>query len=766
MALVVVVAFGVWATGAQSVCAAAPQITKVGASSVTGGSAVLKAEINPQGKKTSYRFEYGTVNCSLGPCSSIPIPEGKIEVGTSSISVQETAKSLDAATIYHFRVVAKNSEGGEASPDHIFATSSSPFSGLPDGRAYEQASPVNKNGGDVVGDVPTVKAFAGGGGITFASTFGIPGGKGAQELPSYLTSRGAGGSGWSTQGLLPPPEVGERAQVVGWSPDYTEVFSDVTHLASPKVSALVVQSSAGGSPVQITAYVAGADYSYVGSSEDGSVVLFESRVRLPAKEGQSPIAAALNGAPNLYVWDRATGEVGLAGVLNDKAPPPKGAIAGPYEWTEGINSQSLRLGGSLRGFYLQDEHAVAPDGSVYFTEAGTGQLYRRLNPTQEQSALSGGTKGKCTEPAKACTVRISASHKTDGKGPNGIDSAGPQPAAFQAASADGSQAFFTSPEKLTNNANTGSEQPPAQIELGGVGGGIERPDFILTHAVGVAADGSHVYWADPGAGAIGRANLDGSEPDPGFIEPGPVEFEFEEEVKPGVFETKVESVESEPRYVAVDAGHVYWTNTGRRDEFGPIDGEGTIGRANIEAAAPTEIEPAFIEGASNPQGIAVNEGHIYWANAARDPNKRAIGRSGIEGAGIEQKFVEAPFSRVPYGVALSASSVYYGLNEEELDIGFLGRVPLEGGKEESLFVGKAGVRGVGVDASHVYWATQGEEAIGRSSIDLEGLETKFVKLAGKPNGLAVNAEHLYWSTNGEAPTNPGNDLYRYEPRRR
>ena len=32
---------------------------------------------------------------------------------------------------------------------------------------------------------------------------------------------------------------------------------------------------------------------------------------------------------------------------------------------------------------------------------------------------------------------------------------------------------------------------------------------------------------------------------------------------------------------------------------------------------------------------------------------------------------------------------------------------------------------------------------------------------GALNGLAADASHLYWSVNGEAPTNPGNDLYRY-----
>ena len=44
--------------------------------------------------------------------------------------------------------------------------------------------------------------------------------------------------------------------------------------------------------------------------------------------------------------------------------------------------------------------------------------------------------------------------------------------------------------------------------------------FVATgdsNAYGVVVDAQHIYWANLGAGTIGRANLDGSLPDPGFI---------------------------------------------------------------------------------------------------------------------------------------------------------------------------------------------------------------------------------------------------------
>jgi hypothetical protein len=745
-ATAVLLAFGLFAV---SVLAAAPTLSNLGASAITNATATLEAGIDPKGKNTTYRIEYGLEDCETSGTCTI-VGQGNISGASSPTTRQALLEGLSPGTLYHWRVVATNNDGEAKSGDRIFATRSGIFKGLPDDRAYEQASPTDKNGNDALGDLATVKATASGGGITFASAFGIPGGKGAESFPTYLASRGS--SDWSTQGLLPPPSVGDRAVVIGWSPDYTEVFSNAFRLREQREAALFVQSTAGGPPTQITPYTINALFIYAGQSTDGSIVLFESRSKL--------IPEALEGFPNLYAWDRDSGNITLAGTYNDETSPPKGTIAGPYEWTEGINSVSLRLGGAFRDFYLRDENAISPDGSIYFTEAGTGQLYRRINPTAEQSPLNG--QGKCEDPAKACTVHVSVSHKTDGKGPNGTDSAGAQPAAFQAASKDGSEVFFTSPEKLTNESNTGPEQPPAQIERDDLAGTppVETPGFIPTQrAIGVATDASHVYWVDPLLGTIGRADLDGSQAsrELSFIDPGTTQCEIE--VKEGVFETREEA--SHPRYVAVDSEYVYWTNTGCSDEFGPLDGTGTIGRAKIDG---TEVEPEFISGASNPQGIAVNSEYVYWANASKADKARGIARATLGGGSVELGFIQPSLPAEPKGVALSADHLYFSANDIN-DSSYIFRVLPDGSDQEVLSLGEAGVRGVAVDGSHVYWASQvsGEEAIGRSDLDFGNANKAFIPLEGKPNGIAVDAFHLYWSTNGETPTNPGNDLYRYGP---
>jgi hypothetical protein len=624
----------------------------------------------------------------------------------------------------------------------------------PAGRAYEQSSPVDKEG-DALGKIGLVKAADSGGGVSFS----VRPGKSGEALPFYLALRGTGESGWATQDLLPPPVVGERTEMQGWLPDFSEAFSREIKLGTPRLEAFVSRSTGGSPAAVISPYTADAKYSYVGASLDASTVVFEAQAKLAPEEGDDPIEAALDGASNLYAWDRASGRLSLASVRNDGTAPPKGAFAGPYDWSAGTSARTLRDGGAARDYYLQGSHAVTASGDVYFTEAGTGQLYLRLRPTQPQSPLDG--EGKCTDAAKACTIHVSASQKNNGRD-GGPDPAGAQPAAFQAASADGSEAFFTSPEKLTNDANTGPEQPAPEIVRSDLDGENTEPKFIPKRAVGVAVDGSHVYWADPVAGTIGRAALDGSQAsvEDAFIAVGA--SECEEEVEPGVLVPA--PAPSKPRYVAVDSGHVYWTNTGKLDQNGePEDRGGTIGRADIDGSLAS-IDPDFICGASSPQGIAVNSTHIYWANAAKDPVKRSVARATIGGDGIEQEFFPADTNRKPYGVALSASHVYFSLDEGDVN-SYGGRVPLAGGQSDILFIGSnVGVRGVAVDGTHVYWATQGEDAIGRANLALEpaSRETEFVRgIEGELNGLAVDASHIYWSVNGESPSNPGNDLYRY-----
>lgn len=747
------------ALGATGAFAAAPTIPLTTISQVTTGSVTLEADINPQGKAVGYRFEYGPEDCSSGLCASTP--EGVLNAAISPVRVKAELKGLSAGTSYHFRAVAKNSANETAnSPDRIFMTYLPPqefgacpndslrkdnpaktrieysSANLPDCRAYEQATPINKGGGDATGTVAFERASINGGAITFLSVSGVPGGKGSQELPVYLASRGA--EGWSSQGLLPPAVFGQNANVVGWTPNFSDIYSKALKLGEPQRTTFL--DSGGGALQAIVEPTPDLQPRFAGATTGGAQVLFESEVAIPSVPG------ALEGKSNLYLWDKGSNELSLAGVMNDGQAPAKGALAGPYDWIRGTSSETLAKGGAARRYYTQDEHVISAAGSaVYFTAAGSGQLYVRLNPIQEQSALD--SEGNCTEPALACTVQVNASVKGNGTGPDGTDPAGTAPAAFMGASADGSKSLFTSSEMLTDDANTGPEQEPAAIERAHINGTNVEPAFLPTHASGVAVDGTHIYWVDLDTGAIARAKLDGSDIENEFI-----------------------TATDNPKGVAVDAEHVYWTNAAEEK------GEGTIGRAKLGASGAEGVEQSFIAAAGNPYAMEVNAEHVYWTNSALNGQAKSfIGRAKVDGTEADNEFLEVfgEGERLP-GIALDGSHIYW-MGTNPLDISIIGRADLDGSNYIPGFLSIAANqeaerephgRGIAVNGSHLYWSAQATSDIGRAKLNGDEAasekQLKFIKDANHPQGLAVDSSHIYWAANGEASPNPGNDLYRYD----
>ena len=106
---------------------------------------------------------------------------------------------------------------------------------LPDCRAYEQVSPVEKNFTDALGESDVVQSSPSGGGVTFFSHAPFPGVLSATSPPLYLSTR-TGGE-WSTQGLVPvdDPPLSARARVrVCTQPDRRPVSGDRQHGTWPR----------------------------------------------------------------------------------------------------------------------------------------------------------------------------------------------------------------------------------------------------------------------------------------------------------------------------------------------------------------------------------------------------------------------------------------------------------------------------------------------------------------------------------------------------
>ncbi len=106
------------AVPASVALAAAPSATTGAASDVTRTGATLNGTIDPTGKATSYRFEYGTT-AAYGLQSA----GGDVPAGDDPVDVSVPVSGLSAGTTYHYRVVASN-EDGDAPPgaDRTFST--------------------------------------------------------------------------------------------------------------------------------------------------------------------------------------------------------------------------------------------------------------------------------------------------------------------------------------------------------------------------------------------------------------------------------------------------------------------------------------------------------------------------------------------------------------------------------------------------------------------------------------------------------------------
>jgi hypothetical protein len=359
---------------------------------------------------------------------------------------------------------------------------------LPDGRAYEQASPVDKNGASAEGGTNLVQAAPNGAAVTFYSESTFPGAEGAQDFGSYLSTRGA--EQWNTQGLLPPANLGIEGRVRARSEDlkFAYVTTGGTNGEEPSffqrdnATRALTFIAPLGQPV------------VVATSADDTKVLIEAERKL--------VSGAAEGH-NLYLWDSTTGTIHLAGALNlnNGSAPSEGVVAGPYAWL----AENTFGGGSTSNYFTPN--ALAPDASaVYFTTLGTGpesgEIFVRKNPLAEQSPLNGA--GECMNLELACTTEVSASQRSV------LDTEN-RPAAFlYATTGDSSDVLFLSSEKLTNDATTGSADEGKDLyrydtasetltDLVPVGPSSGVPNGAEVRGlVGVSADGSRVYFVANG----------------------------------------------------------------------------------------------------------------------------------------------------------------------------------------------------------------------------------------------------------------------------
>jgi Ca2+-binding RTX toxin-like protein len=96
-------------------------VTTSAASSITATGAKLNGKINPNGRSTTYHFEYGTTTSYGSKGATVSVGNG-----TSVANVTGTLTGLKAGTTYHYRVVATSDAGTTDGADVSFVTSAPP----------------------------------------------------------------------------------------------------------------------------------------------------------------------------------------------------------------------------------------------------------------------------------------------------------------------------------------------------------------------------------------------------------------------------------------------------------------------------------------------------------------------------------------------------------------------------------------------------------------------------------------------------------------
>jgi hypothetical protein len=224
--LLVLAAIVVGGDAPVAAAAGAPGIPATWVTEVTATSANLRAEINPGGSSTTYRFEYISQAAYRANLEAVPPREGFFGAakappggaasagsGSAPVAVVQHVAGLSPATAYRFRARATSSEGTTIGPERVLGTEEATnVFHLLDERGWEMVSPIEKNGGAIQGfgenfggDV--LQAAADGDSITYSSatSFGeAP--QGAPPASQYIATRGAGG--WTSQNVTEPMPSG------------------------------------------------------------------------------------------------------------------------------------------------------------------------------------------------------------------------------------------------------------------------------------------------------------------------------------------------------------------------------------------------------------------------------------------------------------------------------------------------------------------------------------------------------------------------------
>lgn len=309
---------------------------------------------------------------------------------------------------------------------------------LPDCRAYEQVSPVGKNGNDALGEVGQVRASQSGNAVTYFSLSPFSGLEGASAFPTYMSIDM--GEAWATRGMEPLTEPSEQAFVTGLTPELTSAVVNVRANSSERV--FIRDTATGELALVATGGRNKINAQYASATPGGSRIIFDD-------SGAELIPGVLNETfePYVYEWDVTTPTTGHLSLISVVGGVPVPAVAGAA--TEAPAEGSISADGS-RVYFTDTEnaHVFLREPDIEATRAvSLGEAVWRAATPDGKFAFYTEEGGLFRFDADPAAAEVRGTIAGTGSGTLGV----------LGTSADGSRAFFVAQTVLATNTNAMGE---------------------------------------------------------------------------------------------------------------------------------------------------------------------------------------------------------------------------------------------------------------------------------------------------------------------
>jgi sugar lactone lactonase YvrE len=554
-----------------------PAVSDEKVSNITTETARVHASVNPGFEPTTYTLEYGPFPCESNPCTQVDGPEDVN--GLKDVSVTLPIEGLAPGAKYFYRVVANNSLGEVAGPEHTFTAF--PFvdlvndkcenalerkqtrtAGLLDCRAYELASAEFTGGYDVVSDLaPGQTPF--------------DGHPDAQGKLLYAVRDGGIPNTGSPTNRGPDPYVATRGDE-GWTTKYVGIPADGGFSTEPFSSTL--------------------------ADADGGLDTFA----FGGPEICSPCFADGSSGTPLRLPDGSLVQ-GMLGSIPQLAAVPSGYVGNP-----------LSDDGSHYVFGSDSKFETTGDagGSIYDRNLNT-ETTQVASTLPNGSTMTGGNVGELDISDDGSRIVVAQRVSIDGQGnsywhpymhignsPNSVDLApGTNTGVlYGGMSADGSRVFFSTADKLVG----GDTDTSADVYEASVGGGpatlslVSRKGVAASNSDACAPEGD-VPW-NKATGTVQDCSAVVLAGSAGVAEDGTVYF-----VSPELLDGPSEGKADQP--------NLYVLRPGQQPQFVALIDDSTDAKLHPLPGPPLHplVNGGLISGLSTPEAITVDQsnGDIY-----------------------------------------------------------------------------------------------------------------------------------------------------------